>query len=208
MTRRMALAVALAFTTVVTFSVMVFGAQHGVFSDKKTTKQEAVAAPPADTPEPEATATAVPAPPPAQLDPVVLTRYVYVDDPAAAVAAAPPPAAAASTPTAAPTASPTRAASPTAQPSAIPTQVPPTAVATIAPAASPTAAPAQSQPTELEFVGTVTAIDGNVVTFSHGGKLTPVQVGNPSSLSVGATAHVHAVLKSGVYVATEIEAGG
>jgi hypothetical protein len=198
MTRRMALAAALAFTTIVTFSVVVFGAQHGVFSDKKASRQ-AVAEPPADTPEPEATATRVP--PPAPLAPVVLTRYVYVDDPAPEAAAPPAAAAAASPPTAAPAASPTRAASPTAQPSATPTTLPPTAT----PAAS---APAQSQSTELEFVGTVTAIDGNVVTFSHEGQLTAVQVGNPSSLTVGTTAHVHAILKSGAYVATEIEAGG
>jgi hypothetical protein len=48
----------------------------------------------------------------------------------------------------------------------------------------------------------------HVVTFSHGGQLPAVQVGDPSSLTVGATAHVHAILAASGYVATEIEAGG
>jgi hypothetical protein len=208
MQRRLALAVALAFTTLVTFGVVVFGAQHGVFSDKKASAQDAVVEAPADTPAPEPTVAEPPAQAPAPLEPVVLTRYVYVDDPAPAATAAPPPAAVASTPAASPTATPTRAASPTALPSATPTEVPPTAAPSSTPAATATPAPASVQATEIEFVGTVTAISGNIVTFSHGGQQTDVRVQDPSSLSTGARVHVHAVLKGGVYVAAEIEAGG
>jgi len=202
MQRRLALAVALAFTTLVTFGVMVFGAQNGIFSDKKAAAQDAVAEPPPDTPEAASAAAAPPAPAPAQLEPLVQTRYVYVDDPAPA---GPPPASVASTPAASPTATPTRSASATALPAATATAIPPTAAPSSTPPATATAAPQSVQASEIEFVGTVTAISGNMVTFSHGGTQTDVQVKDPSSLSIGAQTHVHAILKSGVYVATEIE---
>jgi hypothetical protein len=130
----MALAAALALTTLVTFSVVVFGAQHGVFTDQKAAAQEAVVEPPPDTPEPEATATQVPEPTP--LDPIVITRYVYVDDPAPVVAESRP---AVATAPPAPTEIPTVAASPT--PRSTPTKVP----AAAAPPSAPKA-PAQKEP--------------------------------------------------------------
>ena len=71
----------------------------------------------------------------------------------------------------------------------------------------PTATTAAMSP-EIEFVGTVTAISGSEVTFNHGGTLTTVQVPNPGALAVGVTAHVHALLTSSGYVATEVQAGG
>lgn len=71
--------------------------------------------------------------------------------------------------------------------------------------AQPTAPPASSLPREIEFIGTVTAIDGNIVTFAHRGALTEVRVtSHISSLEIGARLHVHAVLSGGVYVATEL----
>lgn len=71
--------------------------------------------------------------------------------------------------------------------------------------AQPTAPPASSLPREIEFVGTVTAIDGSIVTFAHRGTLTEVRVtSHLSSLEIGARVHVHAILSGGVYVATEL----
>jgi hypothetical protein len=121
MTRRAALAVAFAFTAIVTFSVVAFGAQHGVFIDQQAPARQAVVEPPPDTPEPEATATQFPEPTP--LAPVVITRYVYVDDPAPVVAESRPAVAAAAPP---PTEIPTVAASPTSPstPTKIPTATP------------------------------------------------------------------------------------
>ena len=211
MPRRISLALALAFTTVVTFAVIAIGAQAGVFSDHKTTDAAAEEAPVdaavyAAAPEASADAPATVAP-----QVIMQTDYVDVQDPPppGAVAAANPDATgtsgAAATPTArsaatrTPIATSTTAATATTQPAATATTAPPNPTAT---------APAASLPSEIEFVGSVTAINGNQVTFSHGGTLTTVQVSSPGALSVGVTAHVHALLKPAGYVATEVEVGG
>ena len=80
----------------------------------------------------------------------------------------------------------------------------PAATAPSAPA-QPTAPPASSQPTEIEFIGTVTAVNGNMVTFLHGGVSTAVRV--TQQFAIGAQVHVHAFLSGGVYVAVQVEAG-
>ncbi len=67
---------------------------------------------------------------------------------------------------------------------------------------------ASAEEAEIEFVGAVTAVSGNQVIFNHGGTLTTVQVSNPGALAVGVTAHVHALLTSSGYVATEVSIGG
>ncbi len=210
MPRRIAMALALAFTVVVTVAIVGVGAQAGMFSNHKdATAEEQYAETPADTPVP---APAVNQAPPAPRDPIIVTEYVYVDEPGRPAA-----------PSAAPKAKPSPGASPAARASQTPEPEPterpaptatkPAATATPppAPASPPTQpAPAQpSQPKDLEFVGTVTAVSGDQVTFSYGGgKTVVVQVSDPEALDVGTTAHVHAKLTSSGYVATEIENGG
>ena len=205
MPRRISLAVALAFTTVVTFAVIAIGAPAGVFSEHKTSNAAAEEAP-AVAPGDPASAVA-PADAPATTAPqvVVETDYVDVQDPPPASASTAKPATtetARATSTAA-GATQTPAATQTARATAT---TPPASTATAVPG-NPTAA-AAAAPAEIEFVGSVTAIDGNEVTFNHGGILTTVQVSNPGALAVGITAHVHALMKPGGYVATEVQVGG
>ena len=213
MPRRIALALALAFTTVVTVAVVGVGAQAGIFSDHKTAKAREALADTVQTDMPPASPIQAVSPTPQQQDPQIVTEYVYVDEPVG------PGVKAEAVPSTTPKAKP----SPTAQPSETPepeaTQRPaPTATrpaaATATPASQSTPQPTATQqapapqPKELEFAGTVTAIDGNQVTFSYSGKTVVVQVSNAGALSVGSKAHVHAILTSSGYVATEIEAGG
>lgn len=254
MQRRIALALSLAFTTIVTFAVVAVGAQAGFFSEHKTAKAAQVAADTAKT----GGASTVPdtAQAPANQDPLVVTDYVYVDQtavpvgvrgtrpastrpntsgPAALTGAStskdqpatartqPGDSASSGDATAAP-ASPTAGGSTPTQPAASPTTsapsststAPPAPSATSKPAATSTAVPAAatstpgaSQPADIEFVGSVMAINGDMVTFSHGGTSTIVKVtSNLAALHNGTQAHVHAVLSGGIYVATEIEVGG
>ncbi|TAK55337.1 MAG: hypothetical protein EPO22_14625 [Dehalococcoidia bacterium] len=210
MPRRISLAVALAFTTVVTFAVIAIGAQSGVFSDHKTSDAAAEEAPAAAAAE--AAAPAAPADAPASAAPqvIVQTDYVDVQDPPlpAAAATAKPAAAGTADAGASPTASSAATRTPVATRTAAATATTqPAATATAAPS-KPTATAGASLPAEIEFVGSVTAISGNQVTFNHGGALTTVQVSNPGALAVGVTAHVHALLKAGGYVATEVQVGG
>jgi hypothetical protein len=215
MPRRISLAAALALTTVVTFALIAIGSQAGFFSDSKPSSANAAAnAPSADVPAallaPEAPSTA---PTGANPQVIVQTDYVDVFDPAAPSDASEATPANGKTPgtEATPSAAATQTPFATATPRA-------TATAPLAPT-STAAAPATATPpiptattsslrSEIEFVGTVTAIDGNQVTFNHGGSLTTVQVSNPGALSIGDTAHVHALLKPTGYVATEVEVGG
>lgn len=74
----------------------------------------------------------------------------------------------------------------------------------------PAQQPPPTPPTqeEIEFIGTVTAVSGNMVTFSYGSSQTVVvKVKNEqlSSLNPGTRAHVHAEYEDGVYEAKEIE---
>ncbi|MBI5284742.1 MAG: hypothetical protein HY874_06575 [Chloroflexi bacterium] len=212
MPRRIALALALAITTVVTFAVIAVGAQAGIFSADHAAKAEVIEDVPADTTAPEVPAESAEPQAPALPEPVVITEYVYVDETAVAVQAADVPSSA--TPKANPSA---RAAAPTAKASATAAAAtePAAPSATAVPAATATA-PAQQQPTapaaqkqELEFKGTVTAIDGDQVTFAHGGTTTTVRVTkNLDALSIGTKATVHALLTSSGYVAKEIAIGG
>lgn len=206
MQRRFALAAALAFTIVVTFAVVTLGTRARLFG--ADTKREAAQAL-ADAQPSAAPPTAASAPP---AQPQVVTEYVYVDAPggarqvaapAAQQAAAQSPAPAA--PAGVPTQAPPTPAPPTVRPG--PTQAPPPTTApapTTTPPPAPTSAPRQQS--EIEFVGTVTAVQGNMVTFSYSGTSVVVQV-NSGSLQVGDQAHVHANLVNGVYVASEIEMG-
>ena len=231
MQRRIALSLSLAITTIVTFALVAVGAQAGFFSEHKTAKaDEIVAAAPADGASTYA-APADTAPAPAEEGPFVVTDYVYIDEPGAPVGvrgtraaswpATPAPAALKAASKATAQSQPAATAQPAA---AIPTQAapestatePPAPTSTPQPAAAPTQPPVQpspppapSQPNEIEFTGTVTAIDGNTVTFAHGGKWTPVTVTKKlSDLEIGTRAKVHARLSGGAYIATEIEVGG
>jgi len=86
MQRRLALALSLAFTTIVTFGVIAVGAQTGIFGGGHTEKAQQTAV--EQSPEPPTPApTVAPAPP----TPVIITEYVYVDEPAPVRAAAAPP---------------------------------------------------------------------------------------------------------------------
>ena len=213
MPRRIALALALAITTVVTFAVIAVGAQAGIFSADHAAKAEGIADTPADAAVPEPPAESAAAPAPALPEPIVITEYVYVDETAVAVrnadnpAGATPkanPSATAAAPTAAKASATAAAATEPAAPSA--TAVP-EATAT-APAQQPPAPP-PAGPKELEFTGTVTAINGDQVTFAHGGTTTTVRVTqNLGALSIGTNATVHALLLSSGYVAKEIQLGG
>jgi hypothetical protein len=217
MPRRIALALSLAFTVVVSVAVAGIGARSGLFGSTQHPQPANAAVVTAPAP-PQASAAAAPRAPQAP-DPVVVTQYVYVDDTPVAVTVAPqqaqgvsspaePPGAASATARATTTA----AAAPTT-PAATATQ-PPLPSATPPAAATVTPAPAQQQPTptalpyELEFQGTVSAINGSQVTFSYGsGKTVVVTVNNSGNLSVGERAEVHAKLTSSGYVATEINTG-
>jgi hypothetical protein len=77
MQRRLALALSLAFTTIVTFAVVTVGAQAGFFSDHPTVNASQVAADvPAQDPSVVDAATAAPA----EQDPLIVTDYVYMDE--------------------------------------------------------------------------------------------------------------------------------
>lgn len=134
MQRRIALSLSLAFTTVVMFAMVTVGAQAGFFAEHKSANASQVAAvvpAPADVP-PAA---------PAQEDPLIVTDYVYVDEPGAPVGVRVPRAASPEPPTPAPTAQSTRsdaAAQPVApQPVAPPASQPPATAPAPAPAAAP-----------------------------------------------------------------------
>lgn len=221
MQRRFALAAALAFTIVVTAGVLALGSAASWFGGGK---KPASAQPAVASAQPAQSAPQAPAPAEAPPDPIYRTEYVYLDQPAAngARASAPRPAVPApqdqtAAQGAAPTVVATAPAAPSATPAPQPTSPPaPTAPAPHPPTATPPPPPTQAppppsgqgQPHELEFTGTVTAINGNVVTFSHGGTSTDVTVNQGlGSLSIGTRAHVHAILNGGHYVADEIDTG-
>jgi len=213
MPRRIALALALAITTVVTFAVIAVGAQAGIFSADHAAKAEGNADLSADATVPEVPAE--PAAPEAPIlpDPIIVTEYVYVDETAVAVRNADAPAGA--TPKADPSATPALPAAAKATATAAAATEPAAPSATAVPASTATApaqqppAPPPAQQQELEFTGAVTAIEGDQVTFAHGGTTTTVRVTkNLGSLSIGTTATVHAILVSSGYVAKEFEIRG
>jgi hypothetical protein len=215
----MALAAALAFTTIVTFALVLTGTRGGLFSNRDDSNGDVTAA--AAEPSPEEIAGALQylasaGVPPAQ-EPEYVTEYVYVDEPSgpptvryvtapsapggrvplvAQPTAPPAPAAPAPEPTE-PAWEPTQPAPPP-----LPTEAPPPP-----PPPAPTSPPRQSGPLdEDEFSGTVTAINGNVVTFAHDGTTTDVKVTEDlDRLDVGTRAKVHALLLSSGWVAKEIE---
>jgi hypothetical protein len=216
MPRRISLAIALAFTTIVTFAVIAVGGQAGLFNAGSPSKVAATAEQVPGTAPAVATVPLQDPPAAPAADAQMITEYVYVEDtpvagqPAAAAQAASransaagspstPTAPAGATQTAQPTSpAPTRTAAPS----------PTTAAAPTATTAQPPAPTSSALPAEIEFVGTVTAINGSLVTFSHGGITTIVKVSNPGALFVGASAHVHALLTSTGYVAAEVALGG
>lgn len=90
MQRRIALSLSLAFTTVVMFAMVAVGAQAGFFSE-----QRRAAASPAVASAGAATDTVAAAPAPE--DPIIVTDYVYVDEPGAPMGIRVPKAAAVAT---------------------------------------------------------------------------------------------------------------
>jgi hypothetical protein len=213
----MALAAALAFTTIVTFALVLTGTRGGLFRSRGDSTDGVTEA--AAEPSPEEIAGALQylasaGIPPAQ-EPEYVTEYVYVDEPSgpptvryvtapsapagrvplvSQPTAPPEPTAPAPEPTA-PAWEPTQAAPPP-----LPTEAPP-------PAPAPTSLPRQRGPLdEDEFSGTVTAINGDVVTFAHDGTTTDVRVTEDlDRLDIGTRAKVHALLLSSGWVAKEIE---
>jgi outer membrane biosynthesis protein TonB len=214
MRRRAALAGALALTTIVTFVLVLAGMQGGIFSKKSGGDESTPAVAAESTDDLAGALQYLAAISPVPQQPV--TEYVYVDGPAAPpvvryVTVPSTPASGQAPPAAQPTQ--VQPAEQPTQPAPSPTRTAPSPTPVAeeeAPAAPPPAPPQQAGPTdETEFTGTVTAIDGNLVTFSHGGTSTVVQVGSGlSSLEIGTTAHVHALLLSSGWVAKEIELGG
>jgi len=90
MQRRIALSLSLAFTTVVMFAMVAVGAQAGFFSE-----QRSAAASPAVASAGAATDTVAAAPVPE--DPIIVTDYVYIDEPGAPMGIRVPKAAAVAT---------------------------------------------------------------------------------------------------------------
>jgi hypothetical protein len=215
----MALAAALAFTTIVTFALLLTGTRGGLFRSRGNAEDEAVAA---TEPSPEEIAGALQylasaAVPPAQ-EPEYTTEYVYVDGPSGPptvryVTAASPPSAptggqpSPGAPPTAPAGPPPAATAEPTEPWPEPTQPAPPPPPTEVPPPAPTSPPEQRGPLdEDEFTGTVTAINGDVVTFAHDGTTTDVRVTDDlDRLDVGTRAKVHALLLSSGWVAKEIE---
>jgi hypothetical protein len=221
MQRRVALAIALALTIVTAFSIIVVGTRTGLFGNDHSAAAVAeftaatVPAAPSATPSPPQVAAQAP-------DPIVVTEYVYLDEPAPAAArpqnGAAPSAASASGQAADDSGEqedvdevPTRAPQPT-QPAAHPTAPlsqptpPPAQPTSPPPPTQPPAPPAPTGPSELEFTGAVTAINGEIVTWSHDDTTTAVRVTeNLDRLQVGTRAKVHAIRTASGYVAKEIE---
>jgi hypothetical protein len=204
MPRRIALAVALAFTTTVTFVIVAVGWEAGVFGggggSGGTASAEEIAGALqylAAMASPSPTAGAATA---KSAGPRVVTEYVYVyeDVPGAS---APVPSGTDAGSAAQPTDEPPTPPA-TERPSATPVEATP-----LPPTPPPTAEPSRSLPTELEFTGTVTAIEGDLVTWNYGGGALTTRVSQQiEDLRVGAAAKVHAMLvSSGEYVAKEIE---
>lgn len=197
MPRRIAFALALAFTTIVTFALFAMGANAGFFSDakKKATTQDAQAYEQQDDLAGALQYLAATGASQAQPEPQIITDYVYVyetpipdvtyvlrrgnpqvaatrsqpqqQQPATTSPAAPTPAPAGAAPTSVPV-----SATP---PIAAPTQ--PAAASPTAPAPAPTDTPAPAQPPAnaancpKEFKSTVTAIEpvsqGQSVTWAN-----------------------------------------
>jgi hypothetical protein len=220
MQRRIALALSLAFTTIVAAALVMLASSAGWFSDATKAPKTAQAAASAATTAPDDSAAALlylaairgtPA------EPNVVTEYVYVDGDRGAPRRAPaegnlaPAAAAGAGQPAAPPATPRPAPTDPPAPSATaaPASATPPPLATPAPAAPP---PQQSAACPTEFVATVVSVQsagsGTSVAWSNGA-VTLVGAGTPggSSLAPGVRAHVHAMALSAGCTATEIEAG-
>lgn len=132
MQRRIALSLSLAFTTVVMFAMVTVGAQAGFFGEHKTANASQVgAAVPAPTDVPPAA--------PVQDDPLIVTDYVYVDEPGAPVGVRVPRVASPEPPTPAP--------APTAKPARSSTSARTAVEAPAQPGAAQPVAPQSSAPT-------------------------------------------------------------
>lgn len=217
MPRRVALAIALAFTTVVSFMIIALGVNAGMFFGGDDGDADAAVAEEASPDDVAAAlqylaAISAPTQAPAPAAAEVVTEYVYlyedvvVPAPSGDNTTAP-------RPTATTKARPTAVATATEEPIieeeevvAAPTAPNPTATA---PAAAPTSAPPPpppAGPSEMEFTGTVASINGSSVTWSYsGGTLTTQVGGDLEGLAVGTVAKVHALKVSTGYVAKEIE---
>jgi hypothetical protein len=194
-------------TTITTFALIALGTRGGLFGTSGEDDAAASAASPDDVAAAlQYLAAQEQAASPA---PQVVTEYVYLDAPAD-----PPQITYVTRTGGAPAASqtlapgPTQAAPPTVPaqeptatlPTEQPTRVPPTVAAT-------PVSPERSVTGEDEFQGTVTAINGEMVTFARQGGAIVVQVGDPGVLDVGMTVKVHAIRVGDTWVAKEIEFG-
>jgi len=219
MQRRIALALSLAFTTIVAAALVVMGSSAGWFSDAAKAPKTAQSAAPTAAPDDSAAAlrylAAIRGTP---SEPNVVTEYVYVNAdggapaprrdegnlPATAPTAAGQPAALPATPRTAPTEPPARSAT------AVPASATPRPSATAQPTAPPQT---QSGACPSEFVSTVASVasagSGTSVTWANGA-VTLVVAGTSggASLAPGVQAHVHAMALSAGCTATEIEIGG
>jgi hypothetical protein len=212
MQRRIALALSLAFTTIVAAALVMMGSSAGWLSDNAKPPKAAQAAAPTATPDDSAAAllylAAIRGTP---SEPNVVTEYVYVNDDSGAPRRAPAEgnlAPAAPTAAGQPTAPPaTPRPAPTDPPAPSATAAPPSTTQQPQPSATP-----QPAACPTEFVSTVTSVQaagsGTSVAWSDGA-VTLVVAGTPggSSLAPGVRAHVHAMALSAGCTATEIEAG-
>jgi hypothetical protein len=143
MPRRFALAVALAFTIVVSYSLIVVGASSGLFDTKSKPSEAAQSAGPAVPPRAVAEDDEIPPPTPS---PVIVTEYIYVDVPVARAPAQQPATVVPQPTSTAPTSVPLPPAPVSAAIEAI---SPSLELPSAQPPASPKAAPSQSPSTSV-----------------------------------------------------------
>jgi hypothetical protein len=211
MQRRFALALALSVTTVTVFGLVALGTRGGLFGAGTTGEPAAEAS--ADEIAGALQYLAAVSSEPTAAAPEVVTEYVYVDAPAGppqvryittsgnAPASAAPPTAAGPAPASGPGDIPEEHAEPTvdAPAPATPAQPPPEHE-------DDDEGGGGGERTEDEFVGIVSAVNGELVTFSHDGTSTVVRVTKKlDELQPGVRAKVHALLLADGWVAKEIE---
>lgn len=206
MPRRVALAIALAFTTVVSFMIIALGLSAGMFGGRSDSDADAAVAEEA-SPEDVAAAlqylAAISAPTeaPAPAAPEVVTEYVYLYEDVVVPAPGNNTAAPATAP---PTAAPAASEEPMTEEESL--AEPTLAIPTATSPGEPTAAPPPPGPREMEFTATVASIDGNAVTWNYsGGTITTLVDDDLDDLAVGTVAKVHALKLSTGYVAKEVE---
>jgi hypothetical protein len=208
----MALAMALALTTVTVFGLFALGLRGGLFGRPDTGEKTVSAEPQHDVVAALQYLAAIGA----QQTPDVVTEYIYVDAPAdppqvtyvtraGAPGAASRPQVVATPSTAVPVAEPTEQEVESPTPALPPPTVPPSPP----PASGDDGRGGDGEdgpsPSEDEFEAVVSAINGDVVTFEHRGELVEARVTDSSDLSVGMEVKVHLIRVGDDWVAKEIE---